>query len=132
MKQNSAGIPLLTAMIAVEEMLTNFTVLIILSTVYIPLSFVAGVFGMNIAELTSGIDVDIWLYLAISIPITIVSAVLVWRWEWMTRKVKSFRIKSNNHFSPRKPVSGAPFSEGKMTAGIGKPRDVQIGHDLEK
>ncbi|TGO12977.1 hypothetical protein BTUL_0079g00380 [Botrytis tulipae] len=137
MKQNSANIPLLTAMIAVEEsrkaiqQANDVKALTVLATVYIPLSFVAGVFGMNVSELNSGIDVDIWLYFAISIPVTIASMVLVWKWEWLTRKVKNFRIRPNNS-SPRKTVSEALLSVGKMTAGIGKPRDVQIGHDLEK
>ncbi|KAF7946464.1 hypothetical protein EAE96_009462 [Botrytis aclada] len=137
MKQNSASIPLLTAMIAVEEsrkaiqQANDVKALTVLATVYITLSFVAGVFGMNVAELNSGVDVDIWLYFVISIPVTIASMVLVWKWEWLTRKVKSFRIRPNNS-SPRKPVSGALFSMGNMTAGIGKPRNVQIGHDLEK
>ncbi|TGO26529.1 hypothetical protein BPAE_0057g00050 [Botrytis paeoniae] len=138
MKQNSASIPLLTAMIAVEEsrkaiqQANDVKALTVLATVYIPLSFVAGVFGMNLAELNSGVDVDIWLYFAISIPVTIASMVLVWKWEWLIRKVKSFRIRPNNSSSPRTTVSGALFSVGKMTAGIGKPRGVQIGHDLEK
>ncbi|TGO54929.1 hypothetical protein BOTNAR_0256g00150 [Botryotinia narcissicola] len=137
MKQNGASIPLLTAMIAVEEsrkaiqQANDVKALTVLATVYIPLSFVAGVFGMNVSELNSGIDVDIWLYFAISIPVTIVSMVLVWKWEWLTRKVQNFRIKPNNP-SPRKTVSGVLFSVGRMTAGIGKPRDIQIGHDLEK
>ncbi|KAF7932540.1 uncharacterized protein EAE98_003839 [Botrytis deweyae] len=138
MKQNSASIPLLTAMIAVEEsrkaiqQANDVKALTVLATVYIPLSFVAGVFGMNVSELNSGIDVDIWVYFAISIPVTIASMVLVWKWEWLTRKVKNFRIRPNNNPSPRKTVSGALFSVGRMTAGIGKPRDVQIGHDLER
>ncbi|TGO59596.1 hypothetical protein BCON_0043g00050 [Botryotinia convoluta] len=138
MKQNSASIPILTAMVAVKEsrkaiqQANDVKALTVLATVYIPLSFVAGVFGMNVAELNSGIDVDIWLYFAISIPVTIASMVLVWKWEWMTRKIKNFRIRSNKNSLPRKTVSGALFSVGKMTAGIGKPRDVQIGHDLEK
>ncbi|THV51585.1 hypothetical protein BGAL_0106g00250 [Botrytis galanthina] len=137
MKQNSASIPLLTAMIAVEEsrkavqQANDVKALTVLATVYIPLSFVAGVFGMNVSELNSGIDVDIWLSFAISIPVTIASMVLVWKWEWLTRKIQNFRIRPNNS-SPRKPVSGALFSVGRMTAGIGKPRDVKIGHDLEK
>ncbi|KAF7882667.1 uncharacterized protein EAF02_006030 [Botrytis sinoallii] len=138
MKQNSASIPLLTAMIAVEDsrkaiqQANDVKALTVLATVYIPLSFVAGVFGMNVSELNSGIDVDIWLYFAISIQVTIASMVLVWKWEWLTRKVRNFRIRPNNNPSPRKTVSGALFSMGRMTAGIGKPRDVQIGHDLEK
>ncbi|KAM0129352.1 hypothetical protein ACHAP3_007857 [Botrytis cinerea] len=106
--------------------------LTVLATVYIPLSFVAGVFGMNVKELNSGIDVDIWLYFAISIPVTIASMVLLWKWEWLTRTVKNFSIRPNNNYSPRNTVSEALSSMGKMTAGIGKPRDVQIGHDLEK
>lgn len=112
-------------------MLTNYRALTVLATVYIPLSFVAGVFGMNVKELNSGIDVDILLYFAISIPVTIASMVLVWKWEWLTRTVKNFSIRPNNNYSPRNTVSEALSSMGKMTAGIGKPRDVQIGHDLE-
>ncbi|KAF5869617.1 uncharacterized protein Bfra_010814 [Botrytis fragariae] len=149
MKQNSASIPILTAIIAVQEsrkaiqqandvnyyrvaMLTNYGALSVFATVYIPPSFVAGVFGMNVAELNSGIGVDIWLYFAISIPVTIASMVLVWKWEWLTRKVKNFRIRPNNNSSPRKTVPVALFSVGRMTTGIGKPRDIQIDHDLEK
>ncbi|TEY39962.1 hypothetical protein BOTCAL_0446g00100 [Botryotinia calthae] len=138
MKQNSASIPLLAAMIAVEEsrkaiqQANDVKALTVLATVYVPLSFVAGVFGMNVKELNSGIDVDIWLYFAISVPVTIASMVLVWNWEWLIRKVKNFSIRPNNNSSPRNTVSEALFSMGKMTAGIGKPRDVQIGHDLEK
>ncbi|TGO34537.1 hypothetical protein BHYA_0192g00010 [Botrytis hyacinthi] len=137
MKQNSASIPLLTAMIAVEEsrkaiqQANDVKALTVLATVYIPLSFVAGVFGMNVSELNSGIDIDIWLYFAISIPVTIASMVLVWKWEWLTRKVQNFRIRPNNS-SPRRTISEALLSVGKMMSGIGKPRDVQIGHDLEK
>ncbi|KAF7939677.1 hypothetical protein EAE99_001482 [Botrytis elliptica] len=137
-KQNSASIPLLTAMIAVEEsrkaiqQANDVKALTVLATVYIPLSFVAGVFGMNVSELNSGIDVDIWVYFAISIPVTIASMVLVWKWEWLIRKALNFRIRPNNNTSPRKTVSGALFSVGRMAAGIGKPREIQIGHDLEK
>ncbi|KAF7896221.1 hypothetical protein EAF00_006235 [Botryotinia globosa] len=137
MKQNSASIPLLTAMIAVEEsrkaiqQANDVKALTVFATVYIPLLFVAGVLGMNVSELNSGIDVDIWLHFAISILVTIASMVLVWKWDWLTRKVKNFRIRPNSS-SPRKTISEALFSMGRMTAGIRKPRDFQIGHDLEK
>jgi hypothetical protein len=54
-----------------------------LATVYIPLSFVAGLFGMNVTTFTSDIKVPFWTYFAVALPITIASMALVWYWTWL-------------------------------------------------
>jgi hypothetical protein len=95
-KQNTSSIPAITAMIAVEEsrkaiqqandikwrnvrkhltprILTRHRALTTLATVYIPLSFVAGVFDMNVTQFNPQINVPIWIYFIVALPITAVS-----------------------------------------------------------
>ncbi|KAI9647485.1 hypothetical protein NHQ30_003870 [Ciborinia camelliae] len=106
MEYNNSSIPIITGMLAVEEsrlaleesrkairQANDVKALTVLATVYIPLSFVAGVFGMNVAELNNGVDVQIWVYFAISIPVTIASMALVWKWEWAVKERYGFSIQ---------------------------------------
>lgn len=59
-----------------------------LATIYIPLTFVAGVFGMNVAQLNlSNHDVSIWEYWLVAVPVTIVSVVAVIYWDLLTTRL---------------------------------------------
>ncbi|KAF8862924.1 hypothetical protein BDZ45DRAFT_574236, partial [Acephala macrosclerotiorum] len=90
-EQNTSSIPVITAMIAVEEsrkaiqQANDVKALTTLATVYIPLSFVAGIFGMNVTQLNPNplVNIPLWMYFAIALPITAASMLLVWYWGWL-------------------------------------------------
>ena len=90
-----------------------------LATVYIPLSFVAGLFGMNVTTFTSDIKVPFWTYFAVALPITIASMALVWYWAWLPvlgagimKKIGEWRV-----YWDRRLFSKA-VSEGAIVKGL--------------
>ncbi|PVH86826.1 hypothetical protein DL98DRAFT_406303 [Cadophora sp. DSE1049] len=90
-QQNASTIPVITAMMAVEEsrkaieQANDVKALTTLATIYIPLSFIAGVFGMNVKTFDPDINVPIWSFFAIALPATALSMVLVWYWNSILR-----------------------------------------------
>lgn len=104
-----------------------------LATIYIPLSFVAGLFGMNVTTFNPQINVPIWTYFAAAIPITIGSMVLVWYWTWvrevgpqlvrMTKQVKLYwQAKIRGEAVPKSAVMKGLVQVGGVFAAQGRPQ----------
>ncbi|CZS97995.1 uncharacterized protein RAG0_06887 [Rhynchosporium agropyri] len=62
-----------------------------LAPIFIPLSFVAAVFGMNVKTFNPDIDVPVWSFFATALPITALSVALVWYWDWISRAAPMVR-----------------------------------------
>jgi hypothetical protein len=93
---------------------------------YIPLSFVAGLFGMNVAQFNSDKNIPLWHYLAVSIPITLASMVLVLEWraiswflERSLNRVQGWLPKGGGYNKPTTSVSLANI--GYILARHGRP-----------
>lgn len=59
--------------VQLNNLVSRFTVI---ASIYVPLSFVATIFGMNFRQLGQG-NLSIWIYFAVSIPVFIMSALVL-------------------------------------------------------
>lgn len=58
-----------------------------LATIYIPLTFIAGIFGMNVRQFDlDKHDISIWEYWIAAVPVTVVSLFAVIFWDFLTTR----------------------------------------------
>ncbi|KAL7269548.1 hypothetical protein RUND412_007790 [Rhizina undulata] len=78
--------------IAETRLMKRFT---ILASIFVPLSFVASIFGMNVREIALR-EPSIWVFLTVSIPLTLFSLSLTSFWEHVKSIFAEFweRVKS--------------------------------------
>ena len=76
-----------------------------LAFVYIPLSFTASFFGMNVDTFVKGAPTHIWVWFSVSAPIVLISMVLMKyevvelckaAWAYMTRRLKNQSSATSN------------------------------------
>jgi hypothetical protein len=101
-----------------------------LATVYIPLSFVAGIFGMNVTQLNPNplVNIPLWLYFAIALPITVASMLLVWYGQWILECMVLIRQRS--HRAARLQLSDHgkhPLVKSKLANALVKTGNVLVG-----
>ncbi|TVY65544.1 hypothetical protein LSUE1_G007176 [Lachnellula suecica] len=134
-QHNTDSIPIITAMIAVDEsrkaikQANDVKALTVLATLYIPLSYVASIFGMNVTQFSP--EVEIWGYFVVALPITAVSLLLVWKWESICRGfMRAFKPPDEDSFEEMQmhvynlrppPTLGVFGKMGNMVAGPGLP-----------
>lgn len=56
-----------------------------LAFIFLPMSLVASIFGMNVAELQGKPCPPLWAFFAVSIPVTIASLSVLYGWDWVVR-----------------------------------------------
>lgn len=126
-----------------ENLIQNvsFRALTTLATFYIPLSFVAGIFGMNVTTFNPEIKVPIWIYFVVALPVTAASMSLVWYYTWLRQTLPTM-IRRTSHWRPywlsrvfRRRVPAGAVAKGLVGAGgiisaPGRPRrHARTTHD---
>jgi hypothetical protein len=87
-----------------------------LATFYIPLSFIASIFGMNVTQFDPSISVQIWIYFVVALPVTAASMFLVWNWQWLLERV-AFKQRQPSWYSRVWPKQAPSISRGVAMAG---------------